>query len=169
MAPAVDPVSMADNIRRTDAGVHRPGPGRSAPGGNRTPNHRLRRPVLYPVELQARACETGRPIRGVQQLERAASDAEHSRHQDPDEDRNQQRDADAPDRQVVDAPQNRKPMAAELAGEAAFALETAARTLPHETKLEATGGGPCPSPAAKTSLGPLGAGPHAGLNLSSGH
>src|SRR3954454_18909274 len=70
------------------------------------------------------------------------SDPEHSRDQDPDEDRNQQRDADAPDRQVVDAPQNRKPMAAELAGEPAFALETAVWTLTHETDLEPTSGGP---------------------------
>jgi hypothetical protein len=28
----------------------------SAPGRARTCNHRLRRPVLYPVELQARVC-----------------------------------------------------------------------------------------------------------------
>jgi hypothetical protein len=117
---------------------------------------------------RGRAKQEGRSA-GVQRLERAASDAEHSRHQDPDENRNQQRDADAPDRQVVDAPQNRKPMAAELAGEAAFALETAVRTLTHKTNLEPTGGGPCPGPAAETSLGPPGAGPHAGLNLSSGH
>src|SRR3954462_1861999 len=134
---------MADNTRRPDPGVHRPCPGWSAPGGNRNPNHRLRRPVLYPVELQARACQTGGSIPcGPQNVRRGTSDPEHSRDQDPDEDRNQQRDADAPDRQVVDAPQDGKPMAAELAGEPAFALETAVWTLTHKTALEPTSGGP---------------------------